>query len=99
MTTRAWVLAALVGAEVSPAGAQEFECAGDRGFSASFSSDREDVRVRTGEETYELELAGRDGGALVYSDDDDEVRLTLEGDRARLRIPDEDDLEDCEAER
>jgi hypothetical protein len=81
-----------------------YECDDDRDFTARYSTDRDEVLVRTDDETYELELADRDDGRRVYTesgdDDDDEVRLTVgEGGRgARLDIPDDDDFEDCDAE-
>ena len=76
-----------------------YECDDDREFTARFSADREDVRVTTGgDRTYELELVDRRGGQRVYTDDeDDEVRLTVEGDEAYLRIPGGSDFQDCEA--
>src|SRR5919106_192470 len=37
-----------------------FECDDDREFVARLSGDREEVRVDTGDETYELELTDRD---------------------------------------
>ena len=73
-----------------------FECDGDRDFRARFSGDRERVRVDVGSEIYELEYTGRDDGLRVYSDDDDEVRLTVGNDEAHLRIPGDADFEDCE---
>ena len=81
-----------------------YECDDDQEFSARFSGDRDEVDVRTDDETYDLELADRDNGRRVYSesgdDDDDEVRLTLgdNGRRARLDIPDEDAYEQCYAD-
>ena len=73
-----------------------FECDGGRDFRARFSGDRDQAVVDTGSETYELEYAGRDDGVRVYSDDDDEVRLTVSSDEAHLRIEGESDFEDCE---
>lgn len=73
-----------------------FECDGDRDFRARFSGDRDRAVVDTGSETYELEYTGRDDGLRVYSDDDDEVRLTVGNDEAHLRIPGEADFKDCE---
>ena len=73
-----------------------FECDGDRDFRARFSGDRDQAVVDTGSETYELEYTGRDDGRRVYSDDDDEVRLTVSNDEAHLRIAGESNFEDCE---
>jgi len=81
-----------------------YDCDDDRAFTARYSADRDEVRVRTDDETYDLELADRDDGRRVYTesgdDDDDEARLTIRegGGRARLDIPDEDAFEDCDGE-
>jgi hypothetical protein len=81
-----------------------YECDDDRDFTARYSADRDEVRVRTEDETYDLELADRDDGRRVYTesgdDDDDEARLIVRegGGRARLDIPDEDAFEDCDGE-
>jgi hypothetical protein len=71
-----------------------FECADDQEFVARLSSDREEARVDTGDETYELDLTDRDDDERVYSNDDG-VQLTV-GDEAYLRIPDGSDFQDCE---
>jgi hypothetical protein len=60
------------------------------------SSDRQEARVEVDDQTYRLEEAGRDNGQRVYSDDDDDVRLTVGDDEAYLRIPGEADYQDCE---
>lgn len=81
-----------------------YECDDDRDFTARYSADRDEVRVRADDETYDLELADRDGDRRVYTEsgleDDDEVRLTVRdgGRRARLDIPDEDAFRDCDGE-
>ncbi len=79
-----------------------YDCDDGREFVARFSGDRDDVRVRTDDdEEYELEFRDRDGGRRVYSDDDGDVRLTIwdGGEQAELRIPDEADFKDCDADR
>lgn len=81
-----------------------YECDDDQDFTALYSADRDEVRVRTDDETYDLEIADRDEGRLVYTesggDDDDEVRLTVAqgGRKARLDIPNEDAFRDCDGE-
>lgn len=72
-----------------------FECDDDREFVARLSGDREEVRVDTGDETYELDLTDRDDDERVYSNDDG-VELTVGDDEADLRIPDGSDFQDCE---
>jgi hypothetical protein len=72
-----------------------FECDDDREFVARLSGDREEVRVDTGDETYELDLTDRDDDERVYSNDDG-VELTISNEEAYLRIPDGSDLQDCE---
>jgi hypothetical protein len=72
-----------------------FECDDDREFVARLSGDREEVRVDTGDETYELELTDRDDDERVYSNDDG-VQLTVGDDEAYLRVPDGSDFQDCE---
>jgi membrane-bound inhibitor of C-type lysozyme len=80
-----------------------YECDDDQDFSARFSGDRDEVSVRTDDETYDLELVSNRDGRRVYSDDDDagdsDVRLTLgeNGRRARLDIPREDAFAQCDA--
>jgi hypothetical protein len=60
----------------------------------SFSRDRDRATVEAGDRTYRLRLNGRDGDRRQYGSD--EVRLTIDDDRARLRIEDESDYTDCE---
>jgi hypothetical protein len=71
-----------------------FECEDDREFTVRLSGDRDEARVDAGSREYELEEAGRENGRRVYEDDD--VRLTIGGDEAYLRIPGGDDYRDCE---
>jgi hypothetical protein len=72
-----------------------FNCDDDREFSVRLSGDRDEARVDTGDETYNLEQTGRDGDRRVYSNNDD-VRLEISNEEARLRIPGEADFRDCE---
>ena len=72
-----------------------FDCDDDREFSVRLSGDRDEARVDTGEDTYDLEQTGRDGDFRVYGNDDD-VRLEISDDEARLRIPGAADFRDCE---
>ena len=72
-----------------------FECDDDREFVARLSGDREEVRVDTGDETYELDLTDRDDNERVYGNDDG-VELTISNEEAYLRIPDGSDFQDCE---
>ena len=51
--------------------------------------------MEAGDRTYRLRLDDRDGGRRVYGEDD--VRLTIDGDEARLRIAGGGDYTDCEA--
>jgi hypothetical protein len=73
-----------------------FECDDDRDLTVRLSDDREEAYVDADGRDYELEEAGEDDGRHVYSDDDDDVRLTLGNDDAHLRVADGDDYEDCE---
>ena len=75
-----------------------FECDDDRELTVLLSDDGEEARVDADGRDYELEEADRESGNRVYTDDDD-VRLTLGGDEAHLRVPEGDDYEDCEEER
>ena len=72
-----------------------FDCDDDRDFRVRLSGDRDEARVDTGDETYELERTGRDDGRRVYSNDDG-VRLEISNEEADLRIPGESNFEDCE---
>lgn len=72
-----------------------FECDDDRDFTVRLSGDRDEARVDTGDETYELERTGRDDDRRVYTDDDG-VRLEISNEEAYLRIPGESDYQDCE---
>ena len=72
----------------------EFRCDDDRGFEVSFRDGGDEAVVRTRDRSYRLGYEGRDGGARQYGDGD--VRLSLDGDEARLRIKDERDYTDCE---
>ena len=72
----------------------EFRCDNDRQFEVSFRDGGDEAVVRTRDESYRLRYEGRDGGARQYGDGD--VRLTVDGDEARLRIKDERDYTDCE---
>jgi hypothetical protein len=71
-----------------------FRCDDDRSFRVSFNSDRDRATVDAGDRTYRLRLVDRDGDRRQYGEDD--VRLTIDDDRARLRIADESDYSDCE---
>lgn len=73
-----------------------FACDDHRDFKTRFSSDRDQARVDVGDETYDLDYTGRDGGMRVYSDKDDKIRLTVGSDQAYLRIPGGSDYKDCE---
>jgi Membrane-bound lysozyme-inhibitor of c-type lysozyme len=73
-----------------------FECDNNQELRVRLSSDRQEARVEVDDQTYRLEEAGRDNGQRVYSDDDDDVRLTVGDDEAYLRIPGEADYQDCE---
>ena len=72
-----------------------FDCDDDREFSVRLSGDRDEARVDTGEETYDLEQTGRDGDVRVYGNDDD-VRLEISNEEAYLRVPGGEDFQDCE---
>jgi hypothetical protein len=73
-----------------------FACDDDRQFKARFSDDREQARVDIGDKSYNLDYTGRDNGMRVYSDKDDEIRLSVGGDAAYLRISGASDYKDCE---
>jgi hypothetical protein len=71
-----------------------FRCDDDRRFLAMFSEDRRRSFVKTDDDTYELVLVDRDADELEYADRNG-VRLTVDGDDGDLRIPEDDDFEDC----
>ncbi|MGH6943367.1 MAG: hypothetical protein ACREH6_03985 [Geminicoccaceae bacterium] len=73
-----------------------YRCDSDRDFAAVFSTDGDQAFVETGDKTYELNRAGHDNGAAVYTNRDN-VELTVDGNDAYLRIPDQNDFEDCRA--
>jgi hypothetical protein len=73
----------------------DYRCDDNRGFSARFD-DRE-VRVRAGRADYDLELERGNRRYREYEGDNG-VRLTVDGDEARLRIPDQRDYAGCEAD-
>jgi len=75
--------------------AASFECDDGREFDLRLSDDRDEARVDTGDETYELERTGREEDRRVYTDDDG-VRLEVSNREADLSIPGEPDFEDCE---
>ena len=75
-----------------------FRCEGGRNFSVDF--DRGDGRARVQTDSgrdYDLDYAGRDGGASRYEgrSDGDRVALTIDDDDAYLRVEDGDDYKDC----
>lgn len=72
-----------------------FDCDDDRDFALRLSGDRDEARVDTGDETYELERTGREEDRRVYTNDDG-VRLEVSDEEAYLRIPGEPDFQDCE---
>jgi hypothetical protein len=72
-----------------------FECDDDQDFTARLSSNREEARVDVGDETHELELAEREGGDRVYTNEDG-VRLTVGDREGYLRIPGGQDFQNCE---
>lgn len=71
-----------------------FRCNDDRSFRVSFNRDRDRATVDAGDETYRLRLTDRDGGRRQYGDEG--VRLSIDDDRARLRIENGRDYSDCE---
>jgi hypothetical protein len=72
-----------------------FACDDDRDFRVRLSGDRQEARVDVGDKTYRLDEAGRDDGRRVYRDEDGDVRLTMDGDDAHLRLAGADDYRDC----
>ena len=72
-----------------------FACDDDRDIRVRLSGDRNEARVDVGDETYRLEEAGRENGQRVYRDQDGDVRLSLDGDEAYLRLAGADDYRDC----
>ncbi len=71
-----------------------YRCDDDRRFTAYFERSGRRVSVDTGRRTYRLR--SRDDRD-EYEDEDGEVRLVTDGDRAELRIEGADDFEDCDA--
>lgn len=71
----------------------EYRCDNDRRFSVRYNDER--AMVYVGNRTYRLRLEDRDGRRRQYGEGD--VRLSVEGDEAYLRIKDERDYNDCEA--
>lgn len=72
----------------------EYRCDDDRRLEVAYNSDRDRVTVDTGRDTYRLRLEDRDGSRRQYGDD--EVQLFVDGDEARLRLEDADDIDGCE---
>lgn len=72
-----------------------FDCDDDRDFMLRLSGDRDEARVDTGDETYDLERTGREEDRRVYANDDG-VRLEVSNEQAYLSIPGEPDFQDCE---
>jgi len=71
----------------------EYRCDDDREFRVTYTDDRDRAVVEAGDRTYRLDLEDRDGSSRQYGDEG--VRLTVDSDEARLRIPGGRDYTDC----
>jgi Membrane-bound lysozyme-inhibitor of c-type lysozyme len=71
----------------------EYRCDDDREMRVTYDDD-ERATVDAGDRTYRLELTDRDGDRREYGEDG--VRLSVDGDEARLRIRDGNDYTGCE---
>jgi hypothetical protein len=71
-----------------------FRCDDDRSFRVNYNDGGDEAVVDTGDETYRLERADRDGGRRIYTGDD--ATLTVDGNEARLEISGSDDYDDCD---
>ena len=76
-----------------------YSCDDDRRMRVNFRDGGRRAVVDTGRDTYSLRRSDSDGDGRVYrsSDDDREVTLRVDGDRARLGVEDGPDLQDCRA--
>ena len=72
----------------------QYRCDGDRRFDVTFRDRGREAVVRTGDETYRLELEDRDGRRLRYGSGD--VQLLIDRGDTRLRIKDQRDFAGCE---
>jgi hypothetical protein len=72
----------------------QYRCDEDRRFDVTFRDRGREAVVRTGDDTYRLELEDRDGRRLRYGSGD--VQLTVDRGDTRLRIKDQRDFSGCE---
>ena len=72
----------------------EYRCDNDRRFDVTFRDRGREAVVRTGDDSYRLELEDRDGRRLRYGSGD--VQLTVDRGDTRLRIKDQRDFSGCE---
>ncbi|HEX8373765.1 MAG TPA: hypothetical protein VF606_01135 [Geminicoccaceae bacterium] len=72
----------------------EYRCDDDRRFDVTFRDRGREAVVRTGDDSYRLELEDRDGRRLRYGSGD--VQLTVDRGVTRLRIKDQRDFSGCE---
>ena len=72
----------------------EYRCDDDRRFDVTFRDRGREAVVRTGDDSYRLELEDRDGRRLRYGSGD--VQLTVDRGDTRLRIKDQRDFSGCE---
>ena len=72
----------------------EYRCDEGRRFGVTFRDRGREAVVRTGDETYRLELEDRDGRRLRYGGGD--VQLLIDRGDTRLRIKDQRDFSGCE---
>jgi hypothetical protein len=74
-----------------------YSCEDDRSFTAAFDQDMENVSIGGSGDTHRLQLSDRDGNRRVYTADDGDVSLTVQGGEASLRMKGEENLQNCQA--
>ena len=72
----------------------EYRCDDNREMRVTYDDDDDRATVDVGDRTYRLELTDRDGDRREYGENG--VRLSADGDEARLRIRDGSDYTGCE---
>jgi hypothetical protein len=72
----------------------EYRCDDDREMRVTYDGDGDRATVDAGDQTYRLELADRDGDRREYGQNG--VRLSVDGNEARLRIRDGSDYSGCQ---
>ena len=72
----------------------EYRCDDNREMRVTYDDDDDRATVDAGDRTYRLELSDRDGDRREYGENG--IKLSVDGDEARLRIEDGSDYTGCE---